>query len=128
MDITPYLRLMVENDASDMFFSTGAPVNIKIEGKLEPLGNTRLQPGVAKQIAYSIMSDEPAQGIRARPGNEPGDRGCQGWAASASTCSASAAMWQWWCATSSANIPALRGAGAAAGAARLHHARSAGWC
>ena len=32
MDITAYLQLMVEKGASDLFFSPGAPVNIKTEG------------------------------------------------------------------------------------------------
>lgn len=57
-DITPYLQLMVEKSASDLFFSTGAPVNIKIEGTLRPLMNTMLEPGAVKRLAYSIMCDE----------------------------------------------------------------------
>jgi len=32
MDITPLFKLMVEKNASDLFFSVGAPPNIKIEG------------------------------------------------------------------------------------------------
>lgn len=57
-DITPYLQLMVEKAASDLFFSTGAPVNIKIEGVLRPLAKTMLEPGAVKRLAYSIMSDD----------------------------------------------------------------------
>ncbi|MGD8571946.1 MAG: type IV pili twitching motility protein PilT, partial [Gammaproteobacteria bacterium] len=37
-DFNKYLNLMVEKNASDMFFSSGAPVNIKIEGKTIPVG------------------------------------------------------------------------------------------
>ncbi len=40
-----------------MFLSTGAPVNIKVEGKLFPLGNTGLPPGMIKKIAYSLMNE-----------------------------------------------------------------------
>src|SRR5690606_33327339 len=34
MDIGYFLKLMTEKNASDMFLTTGAPVYIKIEGKL----------------------------------------------------------------------------------------------
>lgn len=57
MDITDYLKLMVEKDASDLFFTTGAPVNIKIEGKVAPIGSAALAPGQAQKVAYSIMND-----------------------------------------------------------------------
>lgn len=57
MDIGYFLKLMVEKNASDMFLTTGAPVNIKVEGKLYPLGNTGLPPGMVKKIAYSLMDE-----------------------------------------------------------------------
>ena len=57
MDIGYFLKLMTEKGASDMFLSTGAPVNIKVEGKLYPLGNTGLPQGMVKRIAYSLMDD-----------------------------------------------------------------------
>ncbi|MGA9421400.1 MAG: PilT/PilU family type 4a pilus ATPase [Rhodanobacteraceae bacterium] len=57
MDIGYFLKLMTEKGASDMFLSTGAPVNIKVEGKLFPLGNTGLPSGMVKKIAYSLMDE-----------------------------------------------------------------------
>src|SRR4029078_2391834 len=57
MDIGYFLKLMTEKGASDMFLTTGAPVNIKVEGKLYPLGNTGLPSGMAKKIAYSLMDE-----------------------------------------------------------------------
>ncbi|KGM52935.1 twitching motility protein PilT [Lysobacter concretionis Ko07 = DSM 16239] len=57
MDIGYFLKLMTEKNASDMFLSTGAPVYIKIEGRLHPLGNTGLPPGMVKKIAYSLMGE-----------------------------------------------------------------------
>lgn len=57
MDIGYFLKLMTEKNASDMFLSTGAPVHIKVEGKLYPLGNTGLPPGMVKKIAYSLMDE-----------------------------------------------------------------------
>src|SRR3546814_19507371 len=52
-----FLKLMTEKNASDMFQTTGAPVYIKVEGKLYPLGNTGLPQGMVKKIAYSLMDE-----------------------------------------------------------------------
>ena len=49
MDIGYFLKLMTEKNASDMFLTTGAPVYIKIEGKLYPLGNTGLPSGMVRR-------------------------------------------------------------------------------
>ncbi|MGO0999890.1 PilT/PilU family type 4a pilus ATPase [Lysobacter sp. Hz 25] len=57
MDIGYFLKLMTEKNASDMFLTTGAPVYIKVEGRLYPLGNTGLPPGMVKKIAYSLMDE-----------------------------------------------------------------------
>ena len=57
MDIGYFLKLMTEKGASDMFLTTGAPVHIKVEGKLYPLGNTGLPGGMVKKIAYSLMDE-----------------------------------------------------------------------
>lgn len=65
MDITPYLQLMADKHASDLFFSTGAPVTIKIEGKVGPIGNQPLPPGTVKQLAYSLMRDEQVKEFEA---------------------------------------------------------------
>lgn len=57
MSIEPFLKLMVDMNASDLFFSVGAPVNAKVEGLLRPVNETRLQAGSVKMLAYSIMSE-----------------------------------------------------------------------
>ena len=57
MDIGYFLRLMSEKGASDMFLTTGAPVYVKVEGKLYPLGDSPLPPGMAGKIAYSLMEE-----------------------------------------------------------------------
>ena len=57
MDIGYFLKLMTEKNASDLFLTTGAPVYIKVEGKLHPLGNTSLPAGLVKNIAYSLMDE-----------------------------------------------------------------------
>jgi len=57
MDIGYFLKLMTEKNASDMFLTSGAPIYIKIEGKLYPLGNSGLPAGMVKKIAYSLMDE-----------------------------------------------------------------------
>ena len=58
MNIDPYLKLMVEQNASDLFFTTGAPVCTKVEGVTRRVSRNVLEPGVVKKIAYSIMDDQ----------------------------------------------------------------------
>ena len=58
MDITTYLKSMVDNDASDLFFSAGAPVNIKIQGITRPADKDPLTSMDVKKLAYSIMNDD----------------------------------------------------------------------
>ena len=58
MDIGHFLKLMTEKHGSDMFLSTGAPIHIKVEGRLYPLGTTNLPPGLVERIAYSLMDRE----------------------------------------------------------------------
>jgi twitching motility protein PilU len=61
MDISHYLKLMVDKEASDLFFSPGAPINIKIEGITSAIDDSILPPGSVKKIAYAIMSEEQQQ-------------------------------------------------------------------
>jgi twitching motility protein PilU len=58
MNISPYLKLMVEKNASDLYFTTNAPVKIKIEGKQIPVGKTLLTPELVKEAAYGIMTEK----------------------------------------------------------------------
>jgi twitching motility protein PilU len=58
MDISAYLQLMVEKDASDLFFSAGAPVNIKLQGESHPIGSKPLTPSDVHDLAWSIMNDD----------------------------------------------------------------------
>ena len=58
MEVLSFLNLMVEKNASDLFFSVGAPVNVKIEGITHPLKMPVLHPGEVKQLAYSVMNEK----------------------------------------------------------------------
>jgi twitching motility protein PilU len=56
--IKPLLRLMAEKKASDLFFTSNAPIKIKIEGMIYPVNKQVLTPEAVKQIAYGLMSAE----------------------------------------------------------------------
>jgi len=57
MDIQPFLKLMADKEASDLFFSVGAPPTIKIKGKTTPLAAKNLQSGQVQTLAYSLITD-----------------------------------------------------------------------
>lgn len=65
MNLQPYLKLMAERGGSDIFFTTGAPVSMNIEGKMHQIGKTPLEPGMAKEIAYSVMDENQKMGFEA---------------------------------------------------------------
>lgn len=57
MDIQPYLKLMVEKNASDLFFTSGASVKIKIDGNVQSVGKTELTPELCRAAALGVMND-----------------------------------------------------------------------
>ena len=58
MDIIPYLRYMIKNDCSDLFFSNNSNVKIKMDGRIKNLGKEVLTPKLTKAAAYGIMNEE----------------------------------------------------------------------
>jgi len=56
MIVTPLLKLASDRQASDLFFSVGAPVNIKIDGITVPVNAQILNAETIKRIAYELMS------------------------------------------------------------------------
>lgn len=56
MIVTPLLKLAAEKLASDLFFSVGAPVNVKIDGNAVPVNSQVLSADIIKRIAYEMMS------------------------------------------------------------------------
>ena len=58
MEIAKYLQLMTQKNASDLFFSPGSPVLIKIEGHCHPVSKQHhLTPEESKELAYSLMNE-----------------------------------------------------------------------
>ena len=58
MELAPYLRLMVQRNGSDLYFSTGAVPHIKIAGQTMAIGDQKMGPGDVAKLAYSVMSDD----------------------------------------------------------------------
>ena len=58
MFVTPLFKLMADKQASDLFFTTGAPIQIKINGTVMPVNNQKLEAAQVKQICYELMSPE----------------------------------------------------------------------
>ncbi|MEO0422440.1 MAG: PilT/PilU family type 4a pilus ATPase [Pseudomonadota bacterium] len=56
MNMRPLLKLMAERKASDLFLTAGAPVKIKIEGKIMSVNKQVLNPANVRQAAISLMS------------------------------------------------------------------------
>src|ERR1700716_1115264 len=54
----PLFKLMVEKKASDLFFTSNAPIKIKIEGQILPVNKQVLTPETVKQTAYALMSNQ----------------------------------------------------------------------
>ena len=58
MFLDPLFNLMAEKQASDMFFTAGAPIQIKINGRVMPVNSQVLDPAAVKKIAYEVMSED----------------------------------------------------------------------
>ena len=58
LNTKPLFKLMVEKKASDLFFTSYAPVKIKIEGQIFPVNKQILSPEMVKQAAYGLMNAE----------------------------------------------------------------------
>lgn len=52
------LRILVEKEGSDLYYSTGCPPSAKFYGTLNQLSDVPCEPGYTAKIADSIMTDE----------------------------------------------------------------------
>ncbi len=55
-DLTSYLEQAVEHQASDLFFIAGGPVSEKIEGRIRPMGDSRLLPPDTKRLISNLYT------------------------------------------------------------------------
>ncbi|MDD2832877.1 MAG: PilT/PilU family type 4a pilus ATPase [Methylotenera sp.] len=65
IDLTPVLKFMLDKGGSDLFFSTGASIHIEVEGDTTPINTQVMQPGMIKEIAYSLMTAEQTKEFEA---------------------------------------------------------------
>lgn len=65
MDINPYLKVMVQRLASDLYFSAGTRVGIKIDGVTHPLGDAPLTGSQVQALAYSLLSEAQIRELEA---------------------------------------------------------------
>ena len=56
--LEPYLKIMAEKQASDLFFVTGAPPNMKLDGKTAAIAKNPFKPGQVQKLAYSLLTEE----------------------------------------------------------------------
>jgi len=61
MYLDPYFKLMAEKQASDLFITCGAPINIKINGLVSPITTQRMDVETVRRIAYELMSKDQAR-------------------------------------------------------------------
>src|SRR5690606_32580970 len=58
LNTKPLFKLMVEKRASDLFFTSNAPIKIKIEGQILPVNKQVLSPETVRQTALALMTPE----------------------------------------------------------------------
>ena len=58
LKILPYLKLAVEKNASDLYFTSNSPAMLRIEGEMMAVGKSVLTSEFIKELAYSILTPE----------------------------------------------------------------------
>jgi twitching motility protein PilU len=58
MILDQLFKLMSEKSASDLYFSAGTPIHIKINGNSVPINKTNMDPPTIRRMAYEVMSEE----------------------------------------------------------------------
>jgi len=56
MELKVYLTKMKDQDASDLYLTTGAPASIKVQGQLIPLDHTPMLKEAIQALAYETMN------------------------------------------------------------------------
>ena len=54
-------KLMAEKQASDIFISCGAPINLKVNGVVHPVSTQPMDVDTVRRIAYELMNKEQAR-------------------------------------------------------------------
>ena len=67
MDFKDYLKLMVAKDASDLYFTVGAPPSMRVQGQMMAVDKSPVPPGGTKMIAYKIMDQDQIAAFEKSP-------------------------------------------------------------
>ena len=67
MELNDYLKILVNNDGSDLYLTSDAPPAAKFQGTLKPLENIKLTKERLKEIAHSLMDTEQQQAFEHLP-------------------------------------------------------------
>jgi twitching motility protein PilU len=54
-------KLMADKQASDLYISCGAPINIKVNGTVQPVSSQTMDVETVRRIAYDLMTKEQAR-------------------------------------------------------------------
>ncbi len=73
--LLPYLKLAVEKNASDIFFTCNAPAMLKVEGDMLAVGKNLMTSEVIRELVQSILTAEQQEYLEQEPGDRPGDAG-----------------------------------------------------
>jgi twitching motility protein PilU len=66
MFVTPLFKLMADKQASDLFFTAGAPIQIKINGTVIPINSQVLEPEQVRKICYELMTEAQIKEFESR--------------------------------------------------------------
>ena len=67
MEFKDYLRILAQNDGSDLYLTADAPPAAKFQGVLKPIENIRLMPSRLREIAHSLMTEDQIQAFEIQP-------------------------------------------------------------
>jgi len=64
LKILPYLKLAVERNASDIFFTPSAPAMLKINGEMIAVGRSLMTADLVEELAFSILTPEQQEYLK----------------------------------------------------------------
>lgn len=67
MEFKEYLKMLVQNDGSDLYLTVDAPPAAKFQGVLRPLETIKLTKERIKEIAYSLMDFDQQKAFEHQP-------------------------------------------------------------
>ncbi len=65
--LNSYLKLMADKDASDLFFSPGSPLHIKIQGTIKPVSDHIMSERAVRKLADEAMDEEQRAAFKKNP-------------------------------------------------------------